>query len=110
MKKLFSILIVLVVAVGLVGCNTTEPNNDANTQSTSTAITLKQYNQIENGMTLEAVTDIFKGNGKLISETGEEADVGYTAVYKWWGEADESSAQLTFINGVLATKAEQGLK
>ena len=62
MKKIISMLIILFLCIGLIGCNTTQNNKtDTNPNATSKAITLKQYNDIESGITYEEATKILDG-------------------------------------------------
>ncbi|WP_050616508.1 DUF3862 domain-containing protein [Bacillus testis] len=73
-------------------------------------ITLEQFNQIQNGMTLEQVTDIVGGEGSILSEYGKGTDQ-YKIVYTYSGQGRlGANARLTFQNNKLVSKSQNGLK
>ena len=73
-------------------------------------ITLKEFNQIENGMTYEEVRDIIGGDGILVSEVGEKNSVNHCVLYKWEGKDSWTNAQFTFEDGKLYCKSQYGLE
>lgn len=76
------------------------------TATTSSTITMAQYNQLATGMAYEAAVAIV-GPGVEASraESGGNSSVMYT-----WKNADGSNMLALFSNGKLASKSQYGLK
>ncbi len=75
-------------------------------------MSMDEYEQIENGMTYEQVTEIVGSTGKIVSETGTPGNQFYSVTYQFkgregmWGNA---YAQIMFQGGKLTTKTQVGL-
>lgn len=74
------------------------------------AITLNEFNNIENGMSYEQVRDIVGCEGTVLSEVGEKGTEYYTIMYSWYAENGIANANFTFQNNKLITKAQLGLE
>ena len=74
-------------------------------------ITLDQFNQIQNGMTYEEVTNILGGEGEILSESGEKGTDFHTVIYMYQGKGDlGANANLMFQGNKLQNKSQFGLK
>jgi outer membrane protein assembly factor BamE (lipoprotein component of BamABCDE complex) len=74
-------------------------------------ISLEQFNQIENGMTLEEVIEIVGGEGEIVSETGEEGTDLHTVMYSYSGEGGlGANVSLMFQGNKLQNKTQVGLE
>lgn len=131
MKKSFSSLFALaILATAIVGCGS---NSAPTTTQGSTAapaapsaptpppapkqddlagiMTKAKFDQIQNGMTYEAVSKIIGGPGELTSETGTKGDQFYTAIYSYKGNGDiGANAILMFQDDKLMNKTQMGLQ
>ena len=71
-------------------------------------ITLEQYNSVTTGMTYDEVVDVLGGEGSLLSDTEIS---GITAqIYMWQGTSLGANANITFSDGKVVAKAQNGLK
>lgn len=78
------------------------------TNPTGVQITLDEYNQIKEGMTLAEVEAIVGGPGQLIStEVVEGAEV---RTYNWRGPGLIDNAVVIFTGDVVTTKTQIGLE
>jgi len=73
-------------------------------------ISLEQFNQLENGMTLEEVIAIVGGEGEIISESGQKGSQFHTIMYSYKGNTLVSSVSLMFQGNKLQSKSQIGLK
>ncbi|MEK3800392.1 DUF3862 domain-containing protein [Peribacillus sp. FSL H8-0477] len=73
-------------------------------------ITLDQFNEIKNGMTLEEVVSIVGGEGEIISESGEKGSSAHTVMYSYTGDKLASSVSLMFQGNKLQNKSQFGLE
>lgn len=73
-------------------------------------ISLDQFNQLENGMTLEQVIEIVGGEGEIISESGEKGTDLHTVMYSFNGNTFASSVSLMFQGNKLQNKSQAGLE
>lgn len=74
-------------------------------------ITLSEFGQIEAGMDLREVVDIIGMTGSLVSEAGEKDKPGFTRIFKWDGVGSAgANAVITFVDGVVSSKAQYGLE
>ncbi|MCC8438230.1 hypothetical protein HP567_027210 [Brevibacillus sp. M2.1A] len=74
-------------------------------------ITKSEFEQIENGMSLEEVKKIVGGEGKLLAEVGKKGEEGHTIVYMYKGEgAIGANANFSFQGGILQVKSQIGLQ
>lgn len=111
MKKILSVLLVLILAFSLVACGG-NASNGAGTpveEKNSPKISKTEFEEIETGMTYEEVVAIIGGEGELTSQV----DIaGYdTKIYMWEGEGSiGANANATFQNNSLTSKAQIGLK
>lgn len=89
---------------------TTAPTSPAPSTEKAT-ITKSEFDQIENGMTLEEVEKIIGGKGELLAEVGKKGEQTYSVVYMFEGEAGiGANANFTFMAGILQGKAQFGLQ
>jgi predicted Zn-dependent peptidase len=73
-------------------------------------ISMEEFEEIQNGMTVEEVVKIIGGEGEIMSEVGEKGTSLYTVMYKYDGESGlGSNANVTFQGGKLQMKAQFGL-
>ncbi|MBS4174228.1 SH3 domain-containing protein [Bacillus sp. FJAT-49736] len=69
---------------------------------------LKEFNQIRNGMTISQVRAIIGSNGTL---TAEASAGGFTSkIYQFKGNTEFSSVAISFMNGKVSAKSQVGLK
>jgi outer membrane protein assembly factor BamE (lipoprotein component of BamABCDE complex) len=87
------------------GCSNDDEVKKEAEKSDSKLITLQQFNQVKKGMTYEEVTEITGVEGKPMTEKEDK-----TAMYAWDGVAPDSFMALTFKNGKLTQKVQNGLK
>lgn len=74
-------------------------------------ITLEQFNQIENGMTIEEVVAIVGGEGEILSESGEKGTDLHKVMYSYSGEGElGANVSLMFQSNKLQNKSQFGLK
>ncbi|MGM7634213.1 DUF3862 domain-containing protein [Bacillus sp. Hm123] len=74
-------------------------------------ISLKEFEQIQNGMTYEEIAKIIGGEGEKQSETGEAGTDLHTVIYSYSGEGGiGANANFTFQGGKLMNKAQFGLE
>lgn len=72
-------------------------------------ISIDQFNQIQNGMTLEEVIEVVGGEGEIISESGEKGTDLHTVVYSYNGDNLASNVTLMFQGNKLMNKSQFGL-
>lgn len=70
--------------------------------------TKEKFDQIERGMTYEAVVEIMGSEGELLSSL-ELMDMP-TTIYYWYGEDGISNANVTFQNNSMVSKSQIGLE
>lgn len=74
-------------------------------------ITLEQFQQIQNGMTLEEVIELVGGEGEVVSESGEEGTDMHTVMYSYSGEGEMgANVSLMFQGNKLQNKSQYGLE
>lgn len=74
-------------------------------------ITLEQFNQLENGMTLEQVIEIVGGEGEIVSESGEKGTPLHTVMYSYQGKGGMgANVSLMFQGNKLQNKSQFGLE
>ncbi|NRS51171.1 hypothetical protein HP401_24450 [Brevibacillus sp. HB2.2] len=74
-------------------------------------ITKGEFEQIENGMSLEEVKKIVGGEGELLAEVGKKGEEGHTIVYMYKGEGSiGANANFSFQGGILQVKSQIGLQ
>jgi hypothetical protein len=72
-------------------------------------ITLEEFNKVEAGMTYEKVVEIIGSAGTVMSEVGKKGEKNHTVMYSW-DASGFGSANATFQNDKLLSKAQIGLK
>lgn len=99
------VVILAIVVIAIVAIIITMP-------SSSSAISLTEFNSIQNGMSYEQVCDVIGGPGELLSDSDLGIDSEYaTQVYKWDGNGSVgANANITFQGGVVISKAQFGLE
>jgi hypothetical protein len=74
-------------------------------------ITIDQFNQIQNGMTLEEVVAIVGGEGEIVSESGEKGTDFHTVMYSYDGNGGlGANVSLMFQGNKLQNKSQFGLE
>jgi len=118
---LLTLIMVIVVMPGCGGSKETvtpeTPTIDDSSGETDSpagemdVITLAEYNQVEEGMTLGNVENIIGSAGKLSKEVESSDGLTTTTIYLWPGNGGPASmAQLSFEDGVLFHKTQSGLQ
>lgn len=74
----------------------------------SDGVTMDQFNQIKEGMTLSEVQDIFGSEGTKTSSAASGDNS--IEIYIWTGDDPGSSASISFTNGKVSATAQAGLK
>jgi len=72
------------------------------------AATLAKFNKVKDGMTYAEVLKIMGGPGKKIGESAS-GDI-HVAMYGWYGADPMNVAVVSFLNGAVNAKQQQGLK
>ena len=74
-------------------------------------MTMAMFNQIQNGMSYEAVTNIVGFNGTLSTSSGTPGTDDYTVIYTYSGYGElGANSLLMFQNDALVTKSQDGLQ
>ncbi|MFR7272463.1 hypothetical protein ACLVL5_06185 [Streptococcus pneumoniae] len=85
-----------------------EPKKVEKKEEKKSTISMDEFNQIENGMSVSQVNKIIGGKGSLLSSAGSGAYA--TEIYTWDGDAGwGANANVTFQNGKVMAKAQFGL-
>ena len=112
MKKIFSILLIVVLTFSLVACDgavSTSEEGAPEVEKNAPEISKAEFDSIETGMTYEEVVTIIGGEGELSSQV-EIAGID-TKMYMWQGEGSfGANANATFQNNKLTSKAQFGLE
>lgn len=108
MKKSTKVIIGVVLAIIIIGSIANASNGStSNSNSSSTEITLSDFNKVKIGMSYSKVEDKLGKPGTLVSE--DKFD-GYTIKIYSWDNSDGSNMMLTFTNDELDSKAQAGLQ
>jgi len=76
-----------------------------------TGISLKEFNQIQNGMSYSQVAQIVGEPGTMLSSLDLNIGAEYaTEVYSWYGKDNISNANITFQGGKVVMKVQLFLK
>ncbi|WP_421385192.1 hypothetical protein ACOJQI_10640 [Bacillus salacetis] len=84
-----------------------EVTNEQSEETTTGAVTLEMYNQLEKGMRYEEVREII-GFDPL--EPVEEADESSSSRFTWPGESEQAFLTVAFKKNKLSTKTQMGLR
>lgn len=115
-EVILGLVVAVVVAIGMVGVGLAvgfagDEVDDAVTvagRDNGVEITLAEFDQIENGMTLAQVEEIVGGEGALMSSAG--TGQFRTEIYSWDGSGSlGANANVTFQNEQVVGKAQVGL-
>ena len=69
---------------------------------------MAKFNKVKDGMTYAEVVKIMGGPGKKISESAS-GDI-HVAMFGWYGEDPTTVGVVSFLNGAVNAKQQQGLK
>ncbi|BCB02411.1 DUF3862 domain-containing protein [Bacillus sp. KH172YL63] len=104
-KPIKSMFIILILLNLLAGCSGNDEAKEDVENKGSKLITLQQFNKVEKGMSYDEVVDITGVEGEPMTEETES-----TTMYAWDGVAPDSFMALTFKDGKLTEKIQNGLK
>lgn len=105
MALLIIILTILIIFFIAIGGSDSDESSDEQKQY----VTYEQFMQIEKGMTQAEVESILGYEGECLSEVGDEDEVISAIMYCWYGKDRISNMNITFMNGVVYSKAQIGL-
>jgi hypothetical protein len=98
----------LVLIVGIGFFNASRGHNDSETSTDIPRMSLREFLQIQDGMSIAQVVGIVGGSGTL---TADSSVAGYhDQILSWDGEGQVgANANVTFQNGLVVSKAQFGL-
>ncbi|KFM98839.1 hypothetical protein D0U04_20320 [Bacillus clarus] len=67
------------------------------------------FSQINEGMTYKEVKELIGFEGNLLIEEGEKNSTQYKQTFAWRGNAPKSFVEITFLDGKVRSKTQQGL-
>jgi hypothetical protein len=127
MKKVGKIVLwvfIGIVAIGVIGAiinpqPAAQPTNNKQTtdkkeaptpkpEADTSEITMEEFKQIQNGLSLKQVEEIIGGKGELQSSAGDGQFK--SELYMWKGNTFGGNANVTFQDGKVAGKAQFGLE
>ncbi|SJZ52992.1 DUF3862 domain-containing protein [Selenihalanaerobacter shriftii] len=98
-KKIILILMVIILSLAVVGCSS---------RGTKSKIyTKRQFEKIQTSMTYDEVTNLLGNDGNVVSRSS--ASLYNTAAYLWQNQ-DGSNMTITFQNGEVISKRQNGLR
>ena len=114
-KKIISLCILGGLLISLVGCSASSIQGGSFAVTKSGAdgvnVSLAEFENIKNGMSLMEVESIIGGKGDMTAEAGEMGKPEYTAIYQYDGEGSlGANAMFTFQGGKLNSKGQTGLR
>ncbi|HDR4560047.1 DUF3862 domain-containing protein [Bacillus cereus] len=116
MKKSAFLLCSLCLSFSMTACEQTkEVKQQTATSSTVTEIQQKEsininhFTQINEGMTYMEVTDLIGYEGDLLIEEGVEDSEQIKQIFAWKGSSPKSIVEITFLDGKVHSKSQQGL-
>ncbi len=104
---LVAIVVIIVFAIiGMLSLNGMSGGDD------NKYISMDEFNQINQGMTYEEVSEIIGSEGELVSEVDIGMGEQYrTVIYTWYGDGvSGANANFTFQGDKLVSKAQIGLR
>ncbi|MED4683718.1 hypothetical protein P9452_08465 [Bacillus mycoides] len=72
-------------------------------------ININHFSNINEGMTYLEVKDLIGFEGDLLIEEGEEHSTRIKQIFAWKGNDPKSFAKITFLDGKVRSKTQQGL-
>lgn len=72
-------------------------------------ININHFSNINEGMTYLEVKDLIGFEGDLLIEGGEEHSTRIKQIFAWKGNDPKSFAEITFLDGKVHSKTQQGL-
>ncbi|HDR7635210.1 MULTISPECIES: hypothetical protein [Bacillus] len=72
-------------------------------------ININHFSNINEGMTYLEVKDLIGFEGDLLIEEGEEHSTRIKQIFAWKGNDPKSFAKITFLDGKVHSKTQQGL-
>ncbi|EEL87553.1 hypothetical protein bcere0029_25630 [Bacillus cereus AH1272] len=116
MKKSAFILCGLCLSFSVTACEQKkEVKKQTATSSTITenknqkSINVNHFSNINEGMTYLEVKDLIGFEGNLLIEEGEEHTTRIKQIFAWKGSDPKSFAEITFLDGKVHSKTQQGL-
>ncbi len=116
MKKSAFILCSLCLSFSMTACEQTkEVKQQTATSSTVTEIQQKEsvninhFAKINEGMTYMEVKDLIGYEGDLLIEEGVEDSAQIKQIFAWKGSSPKSIVEITFLDGKVHSKSQQGL-
>jgi len=114
-SRVLIIIITIIFVLVLMGIlSSSDSDNTSSTEdiieeATGTAIiTIEEYNQIKDGMSVDEVVEIVGGDG-TIQSSSEMVGIK-TEIYIWYGDKPGSDALITFSDGKVFSKAQVNLE
>ncbi|GLV64348.1 lipoprotein [Bacillus mycoides] len=116
MKKSVLILGSLCICFSMTACDQKkEVKKKTATSSTITenkkqeSININHFSNINEGMTYLEVKELIGFEGDLLIEEGVEHSTQIKQIFAWKGSDPKSFAEITFLDGKVQSKAQQGL-
>ncbi|MCW9132403.1 hypothetical protein OF830_15910 [Bacillus paramycoides] len=116
MKKSAFILCSLCIGFSMAACDQKkEVKKQTATSSTVTenkkqdAININHFSNINEGMTYLEVKDLIGFEGELLIEEGEEDSTQIKQIFAWKSSDPKSFVEITFLDGKVHSKTQQGL-
>ncbi|MDH4421685.1 MULTISPECIES: hypothetical protein [Bacillus] len=116
MKKSACILCSLCLSFSMTACEQTkEVKQQTATSSTVTesqqkeSININHFTKINEGMTYTEVKDLIGYEGDLLIEEGVEHSAQIKQIFAWKGSSPKSIVEITFLDGKVHSKSQQGL-
>lgn len=106
-------ILILAVIIGIIvyfvafrgGGSTSKPAENLPT------ISLAEFDSLKTGMSYQVTAAAIGSSGKIIKESGSEAEGNYQVTYQFEGEGDKDAyANITFLKNRLTDKEQSGLK
>ena len=73
------------------------------------SININHFSNINEGMTYTEVKDLIGFEGELLIEEGEEDSTQIKQIFAWKGSDPKSFVEITFLDGKVHSKTQQGL-
>lgn len=116
MKKSTLILCSLCLGFSMTACEQRkEVKNQTATSSTvmenqkKESININHFSNINEGMTYKEVKDLIGFEGDLLIEEGVEHSTQIKQIFAWKGSNPTALVEITFLDGKVHSKAQQGL-